>query len=170
MSTEPTRIEPETAIAHPAEPQVFEQWRNGIRIQHRAHSQAASLFARRGRILAVATLMLTTIVGTSIFASLNSSPSTGWKIVAGLTSIAAALLAAVQAFLTYPEIAERHRRASLRLGVLRHRLEQGVITGTPISQASLEEIRVEWDDIASEAPPLPQRLNRRAEAEVRETG
>ena len=119
---------------------IVSQWRNGLRILHRAHEQATADFTRRGRILSVATLVLTTIVGTSIFATLNSSPATAWKVTAGLISLIAAVLAALQAFLLYPELAERHRQTASKVGDLRRQLDVLVATGT-VTTDGLQEIR-----------------------------
>ncbi len=144
---------------------IVSQWRNGLRILHRAHEQATADFARRGRVLSVATLVLTTIVGTSIFATLNSSPATAWKVAAGLISLTAAVLAALQSFLLYPELAERHRQTASKVGDLRRQLDVLVATGA-VTTDGLQEIRARWDEVLEDAPVVPERLYQQAERDV----
>jgi SMODS and SLOG-associating 2TM effector domain family 4 len=146
---------------------LLDQWHNGIRIRHRAHEQAATLFAKRGRILAVAALALSTVVGTAIFSTLTTSPATTWKIVTGMLSVTVAVLSALQALLEYPELAERHRQAALALGRLRHHVELLLVDeSNAVNKDMLNGISTEWDAILLKEPSLPQRLYRRVEAEV----
>jgi uncharacterized membrane protein YbhN (UPF0104 family) len=146
---------------------LLRSWRNGIQIMHRSHAQAATAFTRRGRLLAVTALVLSTVVGTSIFSSINTEPSTAWKVVTGLVSLASAVFAALQAFLTYPELAERHRQTELRAGALRRRLDVLMARGFEDGDAAeLADLRSLWDEIAESAPVVPQGIHRRAETEV----
>ncbi|MGH9177918.1 MAG: DUF4231 domain-containing protein [Acidimicrobiales bacterium] len=146
---------------------MLRSWRNGIQIMHRSHAQSATAFTRRARLLAVTTLVLSTIVGTSIFSSIDAEQSTGWKVATGLVSLASAVFAALQAFLNYPDLAERHRQSSLRYGTLRRRLD--LLTTRPGHEGDDEElkaIRTQWDEIVETAPVVPQGIHRRVEREV----
>jgi hypothetical protein len=46
---------------------LLEQWHMGLRIAHKAHQQAAVKYERSGRWLGAATVIATTMVGTSLF-------------------------------------------------------------------------------------------------------
>src|SRR5437868_8070549 len=75
---------------------LLEQWHKGLRIQNKSHVQAAAKFDRDARWLSIAALVASTIVGTSLFTDANSTLSAGWKIAAGVLSLIAAVLSAVQ--------------------------------------------------------------------------
>src|SRR5688572_21035863 len=86
---------------------LVDQWLNGLRISHIAHSQSAASCELRGRILGVCVVVLSTVVGTAIFSTLESSPSTATKVVAGLLSVAAGVVAALQTFLGFDQRASK---------------------------------------------------------------
>ncbi|MFF6949737.1 DUF4231 domain-containing protein [Streptomyces iakyrus] len=156
------RAEQETAEV------MLGQWCTGIRISHRAQEQAAATFDARGRRLSVASLAISTVVGTAIFASLSSSPAAGWKIVAGLLSLAAAVLSSLQFFMRYAERADTHHRAARQLGRLRHRVETVLAAGKP--EEEMESLASEWDDLQEHVPVVPPGIYHRVEKEVMQGG
>jgi hypothetical protein len=144
--------------------QLLGQWRNGLRIEHIAHSRCAARCERFGRLLGITTISLSAIVGTSIFSSISSSPDTKAKIVTGMLSVIAGVSATLQTFLNYPERAERHRRAALAYGSLRRRLEEGMTLAQSSEErmALIGELRPSWNSVDMDAPGVPQRLHSRA--------
>lgn len=140
---------------------LLEQWHRGLRIVHKAHQRAAVRFDHNGRWLSVATVIASTMVGTSLFADANTSLSTGWKIGAGILSLVAALLSAVQGALKYNELSALHRAAAQRYGPLRREVEEvlaEVGAGGTLPRERLTELRKRWDDIDSDSPTVPQGL------------
>jgi hypothetical protein len=63
-------------------------------------------------------VVLSTVVSTSVFASLLKQPDPWLQITLGFASVAAALLASLQTFLSYSERAEKHRIAGAKYGAL----------------------------------------------------
>jgi hypothetical protein len=74
----------------------------------RSHYLAAKYCQRRHTLLGVPVVAGTSIVGTSIFATLTEEPWIVWKIATGVISIAAAVLAALQTFFGFAEQAEKN--------------------------------------------------------------
>jgi hypothetical protein len=147
--------------------EIAQDWLTRTRILHRAHERSAAVYSRRGIMLSVAILTLASVVGTAIFATVNSEPSDTWKVVTGLVSLAAALLAAFQAFLQYPELAHHHRQAAARIGALMRRLDVVCAAGS-VDPAVLEDVRLRWERISEDAPAVAGRLYKRAERDVRQ--
>lgn len=145
------------------------QWLDRTRVLYRAHERSATIYSRRGVILSVAILTLASVVGTSIFATIDSEPSTTWKVVTGLLSLGAAVLAAFQAFLVYPELAHHHRQTASRIGGLMRRLDLIGAAGS-VDAAALEDVRLRWERISEDAPAVAQRIYKRAEQDVRHRG
>ena len=77
----------------------------------RAHYIAANYYARLNQVFGVPVIIITAVVGTTIFATLNDSPDPKWKILAGLVSLAGAVLAALQTSLGFSETAQKHKEA-----------------------------------------------------------
>lgn len=151
-------------------PALLDQWHRGIRLWHIAHAKAAAHFRWRGRLLGVPVVILTTIVGTSIFATISEQAvSDTWKIAAGLMSGLAALLSALQTFLNYGVLAEKHNIASIAFGALRRDLERALDAsphGGEIRAQIMKEIGDRWAEIEREAPIVPVNIHRHAAKQV----
>ena len=77
-------------------------------------------------------------------------------------SLTAAALSALQTFLRYPELAQKHHSAPHAYGALRRKLEHAM-TFTPAEiDRTMAEIRQPWDDADSACPALPGRIYEKA--------
>ena len=141
---------------------LLNQWQRGLHMFHKAHEQAATLFERRGRLLGSATVIVTTAVGTGIFADAPALVGdTAWKIGGGLLSLFAAVLSALQGSLKYAELAAAHRRAARSIGPLRRETEQMLAesdAGESPKPEALTALRKKWAEIDQHAPTIPQPL------------
>jgi hypothetical protein len=87
MSGEADGVEDVKALA--------ETYRRVVQGSNRGHYVAAERADARGRMLGIASALLGAVVGTSIFATVQSSPSVDWRITAGILVTGAALLGAL---------------------------------------------------------------------------
>ena len=78
--------------------EIINQWRNGLRIRHIAHSRAFSHFKLMDRIVGLASTILSAVVATTVFASMAESDSNTLILIAGGISILATLFAASYSF------------------------------------------------------------------------
>ncbi|WP_406303810.1 SLATT domain-containing protein [Streptomyces sp. NBC_00885] len=143
----------------------LDAWCHEMRMSHLFHQDAAATFGKRGRYLSVGTLIISTVVGTAIFASLAASPATGWKVAAGVLTGMVAVLSALQALLKYPELAARHRQASLALSQLVHRVDIELTKQSP-SVDTLETVQDDWHKINIDTPDISQRARDRITKQV----
>src|SRR5579862_5042138 len=77
----------------------------------RAHYIAAGCYTKLNRIFGIPVVIITAVVGTTIFATLNASPDPKYKIAAGLFSLIGAVLAALQTSLGFADKAQKHKEA-----------------------------------------------------------
>src|SRR4051794_15193047 len=70
----PQQADLEAAVSEGTRGQLLDQWCSGLRISHIAQSRAAAQCVVRGRILGTAVVVITAIVSTSIFATLQGDP------------------------------------------------------------------------------------------------
>ena len=141
--------------------ELLKKWQLAIRICHKAHIRSAAFMNRKNRALGISVVILSTIVGTSVFATLDSSPEVWVKILVGILSVAAAVFAGLQTFLNYSEKEEMHKQASQKYGSLRRELEELLVFPNGDKNSSkdyLKNIRATWDKIDSESPSLSQKL------------
>ena len=149
---------------------LLQQWRNGLTILHRAHFESARHCERRNLMLGIPIVILTTIAGTTVFATLESRPELWVKIGIGLLSVIAAVLASLQTFLRYSELSEKHKAAAVRYGALRREVEEVIVHCTdssPCPREFLQNLRSRWDSLDQDSPTVRQKVYREVAAAVR---
>lgn len=141
----------------PTPEEVLDDWYQRVTVTQRAHYLSADHFGARKYWLGIPAVFLSTLVGTSVFATVQTQPQFWLQIAVGLASVAAALLASLQTFLGYSERAEKHRIAGAKYGALGRELEQLRASSTTPSDNAISEVRKRLDDLAVESPnnPLP---------------
>jgi hypothetical protein len=139
--------------------ELLQEWHTGVRIRHHAHTRAAVSFEQRGRLLGVPVVILSTAVGTSIFAGGQSNPAL--TIAAGLLSFAAAVLSSLQTALKYPELAAEHKSAALKYGQFRRQIEVQLAAKTQDEAKVanlLDKFQEEWNTLDDQCPNIPQSI------------
>ena len=132
-----------------------------MRIICHAHYDAAVIIKRYNYLLGIPIVILSTLVGTSLFASLNYSPNNWIKIVFGLVSILVALLASLQTFLKFAERSEKHRESGALFGSLLKEVEQKSFTEFD-NETEFNEwcnnFRERWDDLSIKSLTIPPNI------------
>src|SRR2546421_2594241 len=96
---------------------LLTDWFRRARESQRTHYECGTRFSRFNYWLGIPTIILSTAVGTAVFASLEQQSVPAWiKIVIGLVSILAAVLASLQTFLGFAQRADKHRIAGAGYG------------------------------------------------------
>ena len=148
-----------------ASAELVHTWRRRSREASLAHYDSAHICQRNHFLLGIPMVILSTIVGTSVFATLAKEATAESKIIIGTLSVLAAIFAALQTFLRFSERAERHRLAGAEFSSLNKELEL-ILAYPPASSQDesklLSEFRKRWDDVIAHSPTCNQRaLNRR---------
>jgi hypothetical protein len=146
----------------PTQEQVLHEWYHRVVVTQRAHYSSADHFGARKYWLGVPAVVLSTLVGTSVFATVQKQPELWLQVSVGLASVAAALLTSLQTFLGYAERAEKHRLAAAKYGALGRELEQLRTSGPAPSPEAVSDVRTRLDDMAVESPNNPQWIYRKA--------
>ena len=113
--------------------------------------------------LGVPTIIFATVVGSSVFASLDAQVNTSFKIILGLVSITSAVLASLQTFYNFTGRAETHRVTAIKYKAMIRELEQ-LLTGSarqlPEMSDFLNDLRQRLNDLEAEAPVVVDRIYR----------
>jgi hypothetical protein len=141
--------------------ELLERWRSRASRMQLAHRKAAREFDSRHLWLGLPAIAFSTVVGTTIFASLSENREIWLRILVGLLSVTAALLTALQTFLKYSELSEKHRVAGAKFASLKHRIE--LISAMPLPpldelKQQLTMIEDHWERVREESPNLPARI------------
>jgi FAD/FMN-containing dehydrogenase len=164
----PPKTEPETPkrgakLPSPWTPAVLEllrDWRARAAKTSNEHYSLATRLARSNIRFGIPVVALTTFVGTSVFATLQSDVHVSLRILLGLVSVLAAVLASLQTFLRFGERAEKHRASAELWAALRREIDE-MLALHPTYLASrgdpkqyLDDLRRRMDEIAQQSPEL----------------
>lgn len=145
-------MSPEEIIAH---------WRFRVHRMQLAHYETARKFEARHLWLGLPAIAFSTLVGTTVFASLSRNTDLSLQILTGLLSVTAAVLTALQTFLKYSELSEKHRAAGAKYANLKHRIEL-LASMPPPTQEELKQqlttIEDRWSKVREESPTIPSRI------------
>jgi hypothetical protein len=171
---DPTKADLSEPVQQSSARTLLEKWQERITRVQLAHFRAADRFRERNIQLGLPAIIFSTIVGTSVFASLNNGDIPQWaKIAVGLISVVAAVLTALQTFLGFSERAEKHRRTGVRYGAVGRKIEQFLQTGSSAQQSTddlVDQIRERLDRLAEESLVLPLDIVRDARIGFPERG
>jgi hypothetical protein len=142
--------------------EVLTDWYQRVTVTQSAHYLSADAFSRKSYWLGIPVIVLSTIVGTSVFATLAKGPGPKLQIAVGLASVLAAVLASLQTFLGYSARAEKHRVAGAKYGAVGRELEVLRSSDRSVSEDAIAELRKRLDALALESPNNPISTYRRA--------
>jgi hypothetical protein len=140
---------------------VLDEWHRRVWACQIAHYGRATRLRRGDVILGVPVVILSTVVGTSLFATLNEEQlPLALRIVVGSVSVVAAVLAAIQTFFGFAKQADKHVLAADWYSALRRKVEE--VRALPRdfrgdARKVLDDIRREMNHIASQFPQIGER-------------
>jgi hypothetical protein len=152
---------------------VLGAWYRRARESQFAHYRAANHYSAASRWLGIPSVLLSAIVGTTLFATLQKDGvGQAVQVGAGLIALAAASLAAIQTFLGYDDRAAKHRAAAASYGTVRREIEQHQVLrpqSREEADALLQALRRHLDDVGASAPDIPRRLWNEVRQDVEHT-
>ncbi len=150
--------------------ELLTQWERRSRESQFCHYEAAKYFAGLNYVLGIPVVVLTCLVGTTVFATLEKSVTLPVQVAVGSISVLAAVLAGLQTFLRFGERAEKHRSSGALYGSVRRRIEVIRVISPEQRGSALEWLsgtRETLDSLAASAPDVPRRVWQQAEAKLK---
>jgi hypothetical protein len=150
--------------------QALDNYRLRAHRMARAQHLSAKRLSRRHFLFGVPTIALSAVVSAAAFASLTGNSRT-LTLIAGGTSLAVGILAALQTFLRNEERSEKHRVAAARYSRLKREYEvlRLQFTTGPVNTEQgirqLAEKVAAHSDLDEESPDTPDRFYERARRE-----
>ncbi len=146
--------------------ELINQWQRGLNISHRAHYEAAKYYERLHFLLGIPTVVMSAVLGTTVFTSLQHSDIEWIKSLMAVLSVSMVALTSLQTFFKYSERAERHKTAAVQIGEVRRELEQK-LQFEKIDEDFVKAIRGKWDSADRQSPTIPTHIYERIEAFIR---
>lgn len=151
---------------------LLQGWQKRARESQFSHYEAAKYFGALNYGLGIPVVVLTSSVGTTVFATLQKQVDMRTQIAVGGVSVLAAILASLQTFLRFGDRAGKHRSIGAQYGAVRRRIESLLVLppsdrGEP--KQILEDLRGSLDSLAEASPDIPQRIWKRVTREFQKT-
>ena len=129
-------------------------WLRRARESQLAHYAMASVLAKRSHWLGVPVIVITAVIGTSVFASIATQAiSVEAKLIVGGLSVVATILSSLQTFFKFSERAEKHKSYGAWFGSVRRELETLHASGSASKEPNyVSVLREKLDRLAEEAP------------------
>ena len=139
---------------------LLEEWRLRSRGLKRGHYDAARRFARQHYALGVPVVVLSAVAGTSALASVAESSSIYLRVIAGVLSVSAGVLAALQTFLKLNERAVQHKAAAAGYSAVCREIEASLAKGLTKEEIGnvIDSVRERLDAFAQDVPTLSHRV------------
>ncbi len=139
---------------------LYSSWLRRVAAAESGHHLLADQLRRRSVQIGIPVVVLTTIVGTSVFATLSRGTWTWVRVVTGVVSLVAAALSSLQTFLRFGIRSEGHRIAAVRYESLRR--DMAAVLALPRSARTdpvreLNGVRLRMDRYAKESPTIGER-------------
>jgi hypothetical protein len=149
----------EQTVWTPKIEQLLQDWRNRVYAAQAAYYHEAERLRRRQYQLGIPTVIVSSLVGTAVFADLDKVTTLRW--IVGSVSILAAVLASLQTFLKFGENATLHGVAADWFAAIRREIEETLalpvdLRGNP--KACLDAIRQEINKAGQKSPELRETL------------
>ncbi len=145
---------------HAAREELLEAWASRVSAVEAGHFAMADHLTRSNLRLGIPVVILSTVIGTSVFATLGESVSLPLRVVVGLLSVGAAVLASLQTFLRLGERSEKHRVAAALYSALRRDIESILATPRkerPDAEPYFEQIKLQMKTYGKESPAIGER-------------
>ena len=139
--------------------QLLQDWHSRVYAAQTAYYDMAERLRRRNYELGIPVAVVSTLVGTAVFADLGKSSTYKWWV--GAVSLLAAVLAGLQTFLRFGENATLHGAAADWFAAIRRDIEQLLalppeLRGHP--KQCIDSIRQEINKAGQKSPELSERL------------
>jgi hypothetical protein len=142
-----------------------QRYRHNAAVVGRAHFISWEEHSRWNRLFGIPVVILTALVGTAIFSTLQQEPGLHWRILAGGISILAAVLSALQTYLNYSEQAAKHKEAGGGYAEIRRRFDLLAIEmsqkGSNYDEEAIKELKRivgALDELSKKSPSVSDKI------------
>jgi hypothetical protein len=136
---------------------------NAAAISQDAHYAIATRLVRYNIWFGIPVVALATLVGTSVFATLQKDVRTDLRILVGFVSVLAAVLASLQTFLRFQERGEKHRAAAEHWSQIRRETKQMLalhpdyLAERSDPKTYLDALREKMGRVSAQSPEIGER-------------
>jgi hypothetical protein len=130
-----------------------------------AHYQMAEKYKANHRTFGTIVVIITALVGTSVFSTLSGTTNPTVQVVTSILSVAAVVLAALQTFLGFSDLQAQNKMAGVGYSQIRRDLDllaakypKGRGGANTPEMAELESIKKHLDDLDNSSPTIPDKV------------
>jgi hypothetical protein len=139
---------------------LLQEWARRAAAAKAAHYELVAVLRARHYRLGVPVVVLSSLVGTSLFATLTEQEvNQPLRAVIGAVSVLAAVLAGLQTFLRYGEQAERHVMAADWYASVQREIEEALVlpvSARPHAREFVTKVRKEMSKVGQQSPEISE--------------
>jgi hypothetical protein len=139
---------------------LLRDWLLRATASQEAHYAIAGRLGRYNILFGIPVVAFATFVGTSVFATLQEDVDTTLRILVGIVSVLAAVLASLQTFLRFQERAEKHRTSAELWASIRREIDQMLalhpdyLAERSDPKSYLDDLRRRLDEVSAQSPEI----------------
>jgi hypothetical protein len=143
--------------------ELLRDWHRRAAISQEAHYALATRLSNYNIWFGVPVVALATLVGTSVFATLQEDVRIELRVVVGSISVLAAVLASLQTFLRFQERAEKHRVSAELWAAIRREIDQMLalhpeyLADRSDPKEYLDDLRRRMDEVSAQSLEIGER-------------
>jgi hypothetical protein len=152
---------------------LLRDWQRRAAMSQEAHYARATSLADYNIWFGVPVVALTTLVATSVFATLQEDVRIELRVVVGFISALAAVLASLQTFLRFQERAEKHRVSAELWGAIRREIDAMLalhpeyLAERSDPKRYLDDLRRRMDEVSAQSLEIGEKYMTYAERRLR---
>jgi type II secretory pathway pseudopilin PulG len=139
---------------------LLREWQQRAAVSQDAHYVIATRLSRYNLLFGIPVVVFATVVGTSVFATVQENVAAEWQIAVGIISVLAAVLASLQTFLRFQERAEKHRAAAELWASIRREIDQMLalhpeyLAERSDPKTYLDQLRRRMNEVSAQSPEI----------------
>lgn len=125
------------------------------------HNEASNDYSKKKQYIGIPTILISALASAGSVSTINSKPPLSLQIVNGVTTFGTVLLATLNNFLKYAELAEAHRNMSKEFSVYTRAIATQLSFPTADREAPkdfLSKYQQIFDDLIAKAPHIPDHI------------
>lgn len=149
---------------------LFDRWDTRLKSLKVEHYKSARHYEKKHKWIGVPVVIISAIVGSSLFALINENDMIWLNITAGSISLVGVILSSLQTFLSYSKLSEKHLITSIKFSALYRELQIKQVTGIDKKSIDsfIESFRKRWDEIDESAPTLRRSIIKKQEEFIKQ--
>ena len=148
---------------------LLSDWSYQACLNRIASAEKAKGYKRRHQLLGIPVVIFSSVVGSVAFSQIHAAPNDKVRFGAGALSIVSAVLAGLQTFLRYGELAEKYRAVGIGYEKVEKEIEEIIVLPIHLRgdvKERIDSLREQLNSLADGSPEIPDHRHQKAKTKI----